>query len=89
MKSKSNRLESLFNKLFWFRFVFIKEYVYVCNIKFKHMKELEDRVFRIIGVKSKSFLAKELKISKPTLDRRIVNGGWLKSEIDIINKLTD
>lgn len=51
------------------------------------MKELEEKVFTIIGKKSKSFLAKELKISKPTLDRRIVHGGWLKTEVDIINQL--
>ena len=53
------------------------------------MKELESKVFRIIGLKSKSFLAKELKMSKPTLDRRIVHGGWLKKEEEIIERLID
>ncbi len=51
------------------------------------MEKIEEKVFSIIGRKSKTFLAKELGISKPTLDRRIEKGGWLKSEIEIIEGL--
>lgn len=51
------------------------------------MKQVEEQVFRIIGKYSKTYLAEKLKISKPTLDRRIKKGGWLNSEIEIIERL--
>lgn len=51
------------------------------------MKQVEELVYLIIGKTSRIKLCKELGISRPTLDRRLLNGGWLKSEIEIIEKL--
>lgn len=51
------------------------------------MEKLERMVNEIIGRTSKKSLAKELGISYNTLMSRIEKGGWLKTEIEIIERL--
>ena len=53
------------------------------------MKHLEQKVFMIIGKYSKTYLAEKLGITKPTLDKRINRGGWLNTEIEVIEKLRE
>jgi len=49
------------------------------------MEEIEKKVFEIIGRSSKLKMSKHLGLTRPTLDSRLKNGGWLKCEIDIID----
>lgn len=53
------------------------------------MEQVEKQVYEIIGKSSKFALCLVLGISRPTLDRRLEKGGWLKSEIEIIKKLSN
>lgn len=51
------------------------------------MKQIEEMVYKIIGKTSKKALAKELGINFNTLASRMKKGGWLNSEIEIIERL--
>lgn len=51
------------------------------------MERIEEMVFSIIGKTSKKQLAEELGMTFNTLMSRIVKGGWLKSEIEVIERL--
>jgi len=51
------------------------------------MEEIEKKVFEIIGRTSKSELSERLKVTRPLLERRLKNGGWKKTEIELINKI--
>jgi len=53
------------------------------------MKEIEKKVYELIGRTSKKQLCKELNITLPTLELRIENGRWKKTEIEIIERLTE
>lgn len=51
------------------------------------MQEIEKKVFELIVKLTRQKLAKELGIDHRTLKSRIEKGGWLKSEIEIIDRL--
>jgi len=52
----------------------------------KYFKELEDKVYSLIGRTSKKEVGKLLGIDFRSLERRLQNGVWKKSEIELINK---
>lgn len=51
------------------------------------MEKIEAMVYAIIGRTSKKALAEELGMTFNTLMSRIVKGGWLKSEIEVIERI--
>ena len=53
------------------------------------MKELEDKVYILIGKNGKVKTAEMLGMSFSTLATRLYKGKWSKTEIDLINKLSD
>jgi len=53
------------------------------------MKELEEKVYNLIGKNGKLKTAKMLEINFRTLTSRLDKGGWTKSEEEKINQLSN
>jgi len=51
------------------------------------MVEVEKKVYELIGKSTKKKVAESLGITTITLNTRLEKGGWLKSEIEIIESL--
>jgi hypothetical protein len=52
----------------------------------EYFKDLESKVYELIGRTSKKEVGKLLGIDFRSLEKRLQNGVWKKSEIEIINK---
>lgn len=53
------------------------------------MKELEDKVYILMGKHGRVEAAKMIGVSFATLISRLEKGGWKYTEIELINKLSD
>jgi len=53
------------------------------------MKELEDKVYILIGKQGRLKVAEMLGMNFRTLTSRLENGRWKKSEIEAIEKLSN
>lgn len=51
------------------------------------MEEIEKKVYELIGKMSKKELCIKLNIVHNTLEARLKKGGWLKTEIEVIEEL--